>query len=84
MTIIDLLRTPKLFDMSLFDWFSILLGVYFINNLIQQHYIIKNRNILDLITSTVVIIIGIITHKIFNIPTKLGFYLALNNDPRIS
>ena len=79
--IIDILRKPKLFDIALFDVFSVLIILYFIANIISKYYKI-NRNKLDGILLLIILIIGLITHKIFNIDTKLGYYLNINKNPR--
>lgn len=80
---LKLLRTPSLFDIALFDCISVLIMAWFINKKIKEKYIINNPNLLDLITVLILFIVGIFSHYIFKIDTKLGFYLNLNKDPRI-
>ncbi len=81
---IELLRTPKIFDMALFDWFSVLLFIYFLNNFLENTEFIKksniNRNKLDFLLLSFMIILGLYIHKKFNIDTKFGYYLGLNKD----
>jgi len=83
-TIIELLRTPKLFDMAIFDWVSILIFIYFLNNYLMTIDIVKksniNRNKLDFFMLIYMIFLGVYIHKKFNIDTKFGYYLGLNND----
>lgn len=78
--IIKTLRTPRLFDMALFDWFGVLLGVYYLSNYIQSKYPDIKRNNIDLIVLVFMILLGVIIHKLFNIDTKFGYYLGLNKD----
>jgi len=78
--IIEILRTPRIFDMALFDWFFVLLCVYYISNYVQKLYPNMKRNNIDIIVLLFITLLGIYTHKIFNIDTKLGFYLNLNKD----
>ena len=82
MDIITILRTPKIFDMALFDWFSVFLGIYYINEYLVKKYSIKNRNQLDFFVLTIMILLGIFTHNIFNIKTKFNYYMGLSEDPR--
>ena len=67
MDLITILRTPRIFDMALFDWFSVLLSIYYINEYLVQKYQIKNRNQLDLIVLFIMIILGLFTHYKFNV-----------------
>ena len=82
MSLLKILRYPKLFDMALFDWVSGFIVIFFINNYIQKYYKYKNRNLLDLIFVIIYTISGVVTHYYFKIDTKFGYYLNLNKDPR--
>ncbi len=82
MNIIDYLRTPRLFDIAIFDFFVVFVIIYFISDSINNKYKEINRNKLDFILILISLIIGIIVHKIFNINTKLNYYLGISDDPR--
>jgi hypothetical protein len=73
----DQLRKPKIFDMSIFDWVTALLGGYliavYIFNIKEFQYII--------LTEFGFILFGIIVHKLFGVDTMLGYYLGINNKP---
>jgi hypothetical protein len=77
--ILDKLRKPKIFDMSIFDWATSLIaayyfGIYFCN--------MKNKSTEDwLFFFTIWTLVGILIHKLFNIDTQLGYYLGLNKKP---
>ena len=74
---IDTLRKPKILDMSIFDLGSTLLAGYLI-----AIYIFKLTDVYKIILfELIVILIGIITHKIFGINTMLGYYIGLNPKP---
>ena len=75
--IIDTLRKPKILDMSIFDWVSALLAGYLI-----AVYIFKLTDTYKIILFlAVIILIGIITHKLFGVNTMLGYYIGLNEKP---
>jgi len=75
--LIDTLRKPKIIDMSIFDWVITLLVGYLL-----AIYIFKLTDIyLILYFEMLVILLGIITHKIFGINTMLGYYIGLNPKP---
>jgi hypothetical protein len=79
-SIIEILRTPKIFDMALFDWFFVLLFIYYLSNYVQKLYPNTKRNTIDFIVLIIIVSLGVITHKYFNIDTKFGYYLNLNKD----
>lgn len=73
----DSLRKPKIFDMSIFDWVTALLGGYLL-----AIYFFKFTDAKDIFLFEVVFIIfGIIIHKIFGIDTMLGYYIGINKKP---
>ena len=75
--LIDTLRKPKIIDMSIFDWVMTLLVGYLL-----AIYIFNLTDIyLILYFEMLVILLGIITHKIFGINTMLGYYIGLNPKP---
>lgn len=76
-SLIDRLRIPKIFDMSVFDWVASLLGAIIIG-----YYFFKIKTITTLIPWLIFwTFLGVIIHKIFGIPTMLGYYLGLSTKP---
>jgi hypothetical protein len=73
----DQLRKPKIFNMSIFDWVTALLGGYliaiYIFNIKDFEYII--------LVEFGFILFGIIVHKLFGVDTMLGYYLGINPKP---
>lgn len=68
------LRGPKIFNMALFDWVATLVSAIFINYLYQP----DNINIYtSLKIFIILIILAIIVHYIFDIPTMLNYYIGL-------
>jgi uncharacterized membrane protein YcaP (DUF421 family) len=77
-SIIDKLRGPKIFDMSIFDWVSSLLGAFLIG-----YYIFQLRNIIYWIIYIIIwILIGVIIHWYYSIDTMFGYYLGINKKPK--
>jgi hypothetical protein len=75
--LIDTLRKPKLLDMSIFDW-----GITLFVGYLLAIYIFKLTDIyLILYFEMIIIVLGIITHKIFGVNTMLGYYIGLNPKP---
>ena len=72
-TTIQALRKPKLFDMSIFDWATSLLGAFLIGKFLG----IKNWLLFILGW----IAFGVGTHWIFGIDTMFGYYLGINEKP---
>jgi hypothetical protein len=73
----DILRLPKILDMSIFDWVTALLGGYLLSI-----YLFKIRDTKSIIIFEIMFIIfGIIVHKLFGIDTMLGYYLGINKKP---
>jgi hypothetical protein len=69
-------RSYKLLDIAVFD-----VIMTFLFAVVLQKYYIKKINIITLFL--ILIIIAIFVHYIFNIPTKLNYYLSLSKDPRL-
>jgi hypothetical protein len=69
-------RSYKLLDIAIFD-----VVMTFLFAIVLQKYYIKNINVITLFL--ILIIIAIFVHYIFNIPTKLNYYLNLSKDPRL-
>jgi hypothetical protein len=73
---IQTLRKPKLFNMSIFDWVTSLLGAV----LLGLFFRIKKSVdwALFIVAWT---LFGILTHLVFGVNTQLGYYLGLNPAP---
>ena len=81
--LIDILREPKIFNMAIFDWILTLLGSYAITWLLYKFNDIDiSFTQMYVIITIGLVIIGIILHKILNVPTMLGYYLGLNKKPK--
>jgi len=73
----DQLRKPKIFDMSIFDWFTTLLGGFLL-----AYYVLGCKDIISIVGVEIgIILFGIIVHKLFGIDTMLGYYLGINKKP---
>ena len=76
-TLIDKLRKPKFINMAIFDIVATFIGALFLAKMFYKH---KNNFWLStIIIFTILIILGIIIHYMFNIPTMLNYYLGLNS-----
>lgn len=74
-SLINRLRGPKIMNMSIFDWTAT-----FIVAVIISYVIYKKIDFMDIIKIFIVlIIIAILTHYFFGIPTMLNYYLGLNS-----
>jgi len=73
MGLIETLRGPKIFDMSIFDWAMSLLAAY----LVGLWFKVKNWP-LFLIGW---VGLGVAVHWAFGVPTMLGYYLGINDKP---
>lgn len=78
-SIIDKLRGPKVFDMSIFDWVASLLGAALLGLAFKLKGGIK-----WLLFIIGWVIFGIAAHAFFGINTMFGFYLGLNPKPNRS
>jgi len=73
----DSLRKPKIFNMSIFDWVTALIGGYLLAIYFFEFKDSKSIIIFEIIF----IIFGIMIHKLFGIDTMLGYYLGINKKP---
>lgn len=69
------LRSYRLFNISLFDVIATYFAAVIISYFMKRKMIIKHIFKVFLL----LIVIGIITHKVLNIPTMLNHYLGLND-----
>ena len=78
--IIDYLRKPKVAGMSIFDLVGTFLVAVLIGYLINMHRKFKISLWINIIVIFfLLLILGVIIHKIFGIPTMLNYYLGLNS-----
>jgi len=75
-TPIQALRKPKIFNMSIFDWVTSLLGAAIIGYFLGLHGI-EPWSIFIIGW----VFIGALAHSMFGINTMLGYYLGLNPIP---
>lgn len=73
---IDRLRAPKIFDMSIFDWFAsilvaVLLGLFLGIKRVSSWTVFLFAWML----------FGVLVHLLFGVKTMFGFYLGLNEKP---
>ena len=73
MTFIESLRKPKIFKMAVFD----LSGIALIA-LITAKYFKYNF----FIVFYILMVIGVFTHFVFDIPTQLNYYIGINEKVR--
>lgn len=78
MSIINILRTPRLFGVALFDFITAFIGVmvllYVHDSKREPHYYYAWATILTLP-------IGVLSHLASNTPTTLNYYLGLSERP---
>lgn len=77
-TFLDKLRSPKIFDMAIFDWASTILVGYLLYKLIQTKF---NKYIPLWQIILALIVLAVAVHYFMGIPTMLGYYLHLNDKP---
>lgn len=78
MSIINILRTPRLFGIALFDFISAFIGIigllYLHDSTREPHYYYAWATLLTLP-------IGVLSHIVSNTPTMLNYYLGLSERP---
>jgi hypothetical protein len=77
MSIIDLLRTPKIAGFVLFDWTATLLSAMIVDSYFGDE---KNINILSIFI--ILLILSLYLHVYFDIPTTTNYYLGLSSAPK--
>lgn len=73
--IIDTLRGPKLWNMSIFDWVASLLGAWLVGRWLG----FKGMAWLGFLLAWIAF--GIVVHLAVGVPTELGHKLGLNGPP---
>lgn len=79
--IVDRLRGPKVFDMSIFDWIgsmflALLIGYIVLGNTYRKSAYAWIGWIV------VWIMLGVFVHFVVGVPTMFGYYLGLNPKPQ--
>lgn len=70
------LRQPKIGNMSIFDWVCTFLGAVLISYVCYG----KNASLSHILfIFFILVLMGIVIHKITGTPTMLNYYLGLNN-----
>lgn len=82
-TIIQILRSYRIYGMAIFDWIITLLGAYILAKLLAPYFRSENFYRVFFNITFGLIIIAIFLHKMLNINTMLGYYLGLNEMPTI-
>lgn len=74
---LDYLRKPKIWDMSIFDWATSILGAILIG-----YFILGLRSLSSYIIWIIIwTFIGIAIHYALGVNTMLGYYLGINPKP---
>ena len=72
MSLLKTLREPKLLNMSIFDFVAT-----FVIAIILNKFVLPKQNVF--LIFILLVILGIIIHMQFNIPTMMNYYLGINS-----
>ena len=73
---IEIMRSPKIFDMSIFDWVvSIAIA------LLVGHWVGIKSGIEIALFAVIWVLFGVVTHAAFGINTMFGYYLGVCDKP---
>lgn len=74
---IDILRRPKVLNMSVFDWVTSLLGAWIIGA-----YVLGLRGGLVWVVYLLMwVALGVLVHCLFGVPTIFGYYIGVSEKP---
>lgn len=77
-TWLDRVRKPKVFDMSIFDWATSLLGAWLIGR-----FLLGLRGALVWVLFLLFwVALGVAVHWIMGVPTMLGYYMGVSAKPQ--
>lgn len=79
MSIIEFLRSFRIYNIALFDLFISLVGLYIFGKTVFPG---KPPRVYLLWSVIFVLPIGIMVHYLFGIPTMLNFYLGISTRPQ--
>jgi len=78
-TLLDKMRTPRIYSISIFDWVLSFSIAFVIGN-----YLFRLRGVLQWITFLVLWVgFGILVHWYYGIDTMVAYYLGISNKPKI-
>ena len=75
--VLDRLRKPKVFDMSIFDWATSLLGAWIVGRFLLHISGVAMWILFILLW----ILFGVLVHWMLGVDTMFGYYLGISNKP---
>jgi hypothetical protein len=76
-TLIEKLRSPKILNMSVFDWITSMMG-----GLAIGKYVLHLKSAAAWVAWIVAwIVFGVIVHMIFKVKSMFGYYIGVNEKP---
>lgn len=76
-SLIEKLRSPKILDMSVFDWTTSIMGAVIIGK-----WVLKLKHARDWLAFILAwITFGVVAHLVFGVDTMFGYYIGLNKKP---
>jgi len=76
-SLIEKLRSPKILDMSVFDWTTSIMGAVIIGK-----WFLKLKQPEDWFAFILVwIVFGVVAHLIFGVDSMFGYYIGVNEKP---
>jgi len=78
-TAIDKLRQPKFLDMAVFDWVATMVTVTIIGWFTHRYVTNMTMTTYIILLECVAIVLAIVIHKVFGVPTMFNYYLGLND-----
>ena len=67
---LEILRSPKFMNMSLFDWIMTFIAINIISSFLQKKYLVKDVNDvrkLDAVLLIIVLVLASVMHRYFNV-----------------
>lgn len=86
-SLIQHIRQYRIAKMAIFDWVITIIPLFILSWLMYYKWNIGNKLSFIFILFMVIllgIIIGIVVHKILNVPTMLNYYLGISEKPKKS
>lgn len=76
-SLLDRVRQPKVFDMSIFDWVTSLFGAWLVGR-----FLFGLHSVLAWVLFLVLwVALGVAVHWMMGVPTMLGYYLGVSTKP---
>ena len=76
--VLDIVRKPKIFDMSIFDWVTSLLGAWIVGRFLLHISGVAMWIFFILLW----VMFGVLVHWVLGVDTMLGYYLGISNKPQ--